>query len=78
MNHPGTAIRAMILKPGDTITDAATRLGVGRPALSNMLNGAASLSWEMALKLEKVYGLDADELMMMQWQFDRWCARFGE
>lgn len=78
MNHPGPSIRAMILKPGDTVTDAAERLAIGRPALSNMLNGNAALTWELALKIEKTYGVDADELMMMQWQFDRWCARHGE
>jgi plasmid maintenance system antidote protein VapI len=31
-----------------------------------MLNGNAALSWEMALKIERAYGLDADETM--RWQ----------
>lgn len=78
MNHPGAKIRTLILPNGMTVTDAAIKLGVGRPALSNMLNGNASLSWEMALKIEQAYGLDADKLMRMQWEFDRWCARHGE
>lgn len=78
MKHPGAAIRSMILSDGATVTDAAARLGVGRPALSNMLNGNASLTWDMALKIEATYGLDGDALMMQQWEFDRWCARHGE
>jgi addiction module HigA family antidote len=68
----------MMLRDGATVTDAAAKLGVGRPALSNMLNGNAALSWEMALKIEHAYGIDGDELMRMQWEFDRWCARHGE
>lgn len=78
MNHPGAKIRTMIIPAGGTVTDAAVMLGVGRPALSNMLNGNAALSWDMALKIEQVFGLDADDLMKMQFEFDRWCARHGE
>jgi len=78
MTHPGETIRAIILRDGATVTDAAVKIGVGRPALSNMLNGNAALSWEMALKIEQAYGIDGDELMRLQWEFDRWCARHGE
>ena len=77
MDHPGKKIRVMILR-GDTVTDVAEKLGVGRPALSNMLNGNAALSWEMALKIERTYGVDGDELMRMQWEFDRWTARYSQ
>ena len=34
------------------MTEAAKKLGVGRPALSNLLNGNASLSHNMAVRLE--------------------------
>lgn len=63
MKHPGARIRDGIIPLGGTVTDAAEKLGVGRPALSNMLNGNAALSWEMALKIEQTFGLNADELM---------------
>ena len=39
-----------------SVKKAAELLGVGRPALSNLLNGHASLSAEMALRLEKAFG----------------------
>jgi len=78
MKHPGAKIRDLIIPPGGTVTEAAEKLGVGRPALSNMLNGNAALSWEMALKVEQTFGHNADDLMKAQWEFDRWCARHGE
>jgi antitoxin HigA-1 len=45
-------------------------LGVSRPALSNLLNGNADLSGEMALRLEKAFGVRMDTLMRMQGAYD--------
>ena len=54
-----------------TVTEAARRLGVGRPALSNLLNGRAALSPEMALRLEGTFGADRNELLERQALADR-------
>ena len=54
-----------------TVTEAARRLGVGRPALSNLLNGRAALSQEMALRLEKTFGADRARLLELQAASDR-------
>ena len=54
-----------------SVTDAAKRLGVGRPALSNLLNGNSSLSPDMAVKLEKSFGADRQKLLDLQAAFDR-------
>jgi addiction module HigA family antidote len=52
--HPGQFIRMEILEPlGLNVTEAAKVLGVTRAALSALLNGRASLSPEMALRVEK-------------------------
>ena len=69
--HPGSIIRKHVLPPGMSVTDAAKRLGVGRPALSNLLNGNASLSHEMAVRLEKTFGADSQHLHDLQSAFDR-------
>lgn len=53
-----------------SVTEAARRLGVGRPALSNLLNGNASLSPEMAVRLKRAFGADRQELLTMQAEFD--------
>ena len=79
--HVGEIVRGAILAPlGLTVSEAAKVLGVGRPALSNLLNGKASLSPEMALRIEKAFGPEMDDLMRMQLAYDlaRMRARAGE
>jgi antitoxin HigA-1 len=52
------------------VTDAAKALGVTRPALSALLNERAALSPEMALRIEKAFGVSMDALTRMQNSFD--------
>ena len=54
-----------------SVTEAAKRLGVGRPALSNLVNGKSSLSPDMAVRLEKAFGADRQKLLDLQAEFDR-------
>jgi addiction module HigA family antidote len=69
--HPGGFVKAEIIEPlGLSVTDAARALGVTRPALSSLLNERASLSPEMALRIEKAFGVSMDTLMRMQNSFD--------
>jgi addiction module HigA family antidote len=69
--HPGDFIRSEIIEPtGLTVTAAAAALGVSRPALSSLLNGKADLSGEMALRIEKAFGVRMDTLMRMQASYD--------
>ena len=51
--HPGEYIKANVIPKGMAVKKAAELLGVGRPALSNLLNGNAGLSADMALRLAK-------------------------
>jgi addiction module HigA family antidote len=48
------------------VTSAAGVLQVSRPALSRLLNGKADLSGDMALRIEKAFGVKMDTLMRMQ------------
>jgi addiction module HigA family antidote len=69
--HPGDFIRTEIIEPaGLSVTAAAAALRVSRPALSSLLNGKASLSGEMALRIEKAFGVKMDTLMRMQAAYD--------
>jgi antitoxin HigA-1 len=69
--HPGDFIRTEIIEPaGLSVTDAARALHVSRPALSSLLNGNADLSGEMALRIEKAFGVKMDTLMRMQSAYD--------
>ena len=67
----GHFIRQQIIPPGMSVTEAARRLGVGRPALSNLLNGKAALSQSMALRLEGTFGADRTRLLELQATSDR-------
>lgn len=80
--HPSLRISAgawlyeEIVKPyGLTVAETARRLGVSRPAMSNLLNGNAGLSAEMALRFEKAFGISADTLMRMQTAYEMVQAR---
>src|SRR5690349_7144029 len=69
--HPGEFVRSEVLEPlGLAVTRAAELLGVTRPALSAVLNGRASLSPEMALRIEKAFGVGMETLMRMQSSYD--------
>lgn len=69
-SHPGEYIRLNVLPKGMKVTEAASHLGIGRPALSNLLNGNAALSPDMAARIERAFGISARELMDMQAAYD--------
>src|SRR5262245_60653843 len=54
-----------------SVKEAAKRLGVGRPALSNLLNGNVALSLEMVFRLETTFGADRQRLLDLQAAADR-------
>lgn len=77
--HPGEFIRTEVLGPyGLSVKEAANVLGVVRPTLSALLNTRASLSAEMALRIEKAFGVSMDTLMRMQNSYDIAQARKRE
>jgi len=69
--HPGGFVRHEIIEALElSVTEAARALGVTRAALSAVLNGRARLSPEMALRIEKAFGVSMDTLMRMQNSYD--------
>lgn len=61
--HPGDCIRTELVEPASlSITAAAKALRVSRSTQSSLLNGKADLSGEMALRLEKAFGVKMDTL----------------
>jgi len=74
--HPEEIIREEIIETlGLTVTSAAEILGVRRATLSDVTNGKASVSAEMALRLEKAFGVSMDLLLKMQAGYDAAQAR---
>jgi addiction module HigA family antidote len=77
--HAGLTLRDDVLPAlGLNVTEAAEALGVSRPTLSRVLNGAAAISPEMALRLERWLGVEhggrADVWLSMQAAYDLWAA----
>src|SRR5258708_25688227 len=66
----GELIRRDVLPPGLSVSAAAHALGVGRPTLSNLLNGKSALSPEMAGRLERVFQAKSSELLQKQADLD--------
>jgi addiction module HigA family antidote len=65
--HPGAFIREEILDPlGLNVSEASKVLDVRRATLSDLINGNASLSAEMALRIEKAFGVKMETLLNMQ------------
>jgi addiction module HigA family antidote len=77
--HPGGFIKHEIVEPlGLSVTGAAEALGVTRATLSTLLNERAYLSSDMALRIEKAFGVSMDTLMRMQNSYDIAQARKRE
>lgn len=77
--HPGGFVRQEVLKPlGLSVTKASDALGVTRPALSALLNERAHLSPDMAIRIEKAFGVSMETLMRMQNSYDIAQARKRE
>ena len=68
--HPGAYVREHVLPSGMSVTAAAKILGVGRPGLSNFLNGKAGLSTRLARRFQEAFGVDALQLLERQAEYD--------
>jgi addiction module HigA family antidote len=69
--HPGFSLRYDYLEPlGLSETSAATKLGVSRKQLSDIVHGRAGISPEMAIRLDKAFGGGADIWMRLQAAYD--------
>jgi len=73
---PGEFIREEILAPlGLSVARAAEVLGVRRATLSDLVNGKSALSSEMALRIEKAFGVSMEMLLRMQACHDSYTTR---
>ena len=77
--HVGDWLKTEIVEPtGVSVTALAGHFGVSRQAMSNLLNGNANLSADMAIRFEKAFSIKADTLLRMQTAYDLAQARAHE
>jgi addiction module HigA family antidote len=70
-SHPGQIVREEVLEELDlSVSKAAELLGVRRATLSDLVHEKAALSPEMALRLEKAFGLSMDMMLRIQSWYD--------
>jgi addiction module HigA family antidote len=68
--RPGVVVLQECIEPsGLTITQAAEALGVTRNTLSELANGKRGISPEMAVRLSKVFGGNAESWLLQQAQY---------
>ena len=71
--HPGEIIRELCLTPlGLSVSAAAKALRVSRKTLSEILNGHARISPEMAIRLAIAFETTPESWLNQQTQYDLW------
>ena len=77
--HPGRIVKEDCLPELDwTVGEAATALGVSRQTLDKIINGRSSITPEMAIRFEKIFGSSAETWLRMQLAYDLAQARARE
>ncbi len=70
--HPGEILREYL--GAVPVGEAARRLRVARSTLSRLLNGRASFTAAMALRLSDAFGTEPGMWLDLQQQYDLWHA----
>lgn len=71
--HPGETLRLLCLEPLNlSITDTAKALGVSRKMLSQVINGRARITPNLAMRLAKAFNTTAESWLNQQMQYDLW------
>lgn len=78
--HIGAFVREIVEGHGLNVSTGAKVLGVTRQTLSILVNEHGGLSSEMALRIEKAFGVKMDTLLRMQtsWEIAEARKREGE
>jgi addiction module HigA family antidote len=69
--HPGEILREEVIKAYNlTVLKASELLKVTRPTLSNILNGKAAITPNMAIRIAKVFGGNPDLWVRLQTSYE--------
>jgi addiction module HigA family antidote len=73
--HPGTVLYEDVLKPlGMTITEAASKLGISRKTMSELVNAKCALTSDMAVRIAAATNTSPESWYNMQMRLDLWEA----
>lgn len=71
--HPGEIIRELCFEPlALSITEAAKALGISRKMLSQVVNGKAGITPNLAVRLAKAFNTTPESWLNLQTHYDLW------
>lgn len=74
--HPGKVLKELYMEPLNvSVTTLARVLDVRRATISDIVNGNAGISPNMAIKLSQAFKTTPDLWLGMQMQYDLWQAK---
>lgn len=74
-SHPGLILKFHYMEPLKlTVTRVAAALGISRKTLSQIINGRASVTADVALKLSKAFDTSPELWMNLQQTYTLWEA----
>jgi addiction module HigA family antidote len=75
--HPGLILKDTVLREdgGISVKEFAEKLGMTRTAISRVVNGKASISPELAVRLAAFLNITARSWLTMQAEYDLWQIR---
>lgn len=77
--HPGDILHVEFMLPlGLGVADLAQRISVPRSSVSALVKGRIPVSPDMAMRLGRLFGLDADYWLRLQSHHDREAARLAD
>jgi addiction module HigA family antidote len=74
-SHPGEILQEYVSDLKTTQTNVAKGLNISRKVLSQILNGHAGISAEMAIKLSVAFNTTPEFWMNLQKNYDLWQAK---
>jgi len=73
--HPGEILLEFYFEPLQiSVSEASAKLLISRPKLSDIVNGKAGISPQMALKLSRAFNTSPQYWMNLQTNFELWKA----
>lgn len=73
--HPGEMLLEEFLKPlGITQVELAHRIGVSYPRVNELVKGRRGMTPDTALRLEKLFGMEAQVWLNLQLVYDLYAA----
>ncbi len=74
-SHPGLVLKHHYMEPLNlTVTQVSVAVSVSRKTMSKIINGHASITPELALKLSKAFHTSAELWLNLQQAYDLWEA----